>query len=256
MISNKKARQEFMEEWWDESFKEQIDQNAYNTAPVEALVRFTAQFLRARYENSEQIKQLKFLEVGCGAGANLIWLAEKGLQPNGIDISQKALDLCKYHFQKNQLEHRLGDLKRCSATSLPFEKDSFDGVLESCVFQHLNEIDRKKAHQEVVRVLKPGGAFIGHMLSQNHTTYQLNKGSIKETEPGTLVLKSEEAKNKINLEAIGLSHFFSKDEYNGLLKGCSLIDPCETTYELPLEEAARRGYKKYYQAMWIVYAIK
>ena len=174
MISNKKARQEFMEEWWDESFKEQIDQNAYNTAPVEALVRFTSHFLRARFENSEQINQLKFLEVGCGAGANLIWLAEKGIQPNGIDISQKALDLCKYHFQKNQLEHRLGDLKHCSATSLPFEKDSFDGVLESCVFQHLNEIDRKKAHQEAVRVLKPGGVFIGHMLSQNHTTYKLN----------------------------------------------------------------------------------
>ena len=62
--------------------------------------------------------------------------------------------------------------------------------------------------------------------------------------------------NKINLEAIGLSHFFSKDEYTGLLDGCSLIDPCETTYELPSEEAARRGYKNYCQAMWIVYAIK
>ena len=100
MISRKKTRQEFMEEWWDESFKEQIDQNAYNTAPVEALVRFTSHFLRARFESPEQIKQLKFLEIGCGSGANLIWLAEKGMQPNGIDISQKALDLCKYQFQK------------------------------------------------------------------------------------------------------------------------------------------------------------
>jgi hypothetical protein len=36
VISRKKTRQEFMEEWWDESFKEQIEQNAYTTAPVEA----------------------------------------------------------------------------------------------------------------------------------------------------------------------------------------------------------------------------
>ena len=122
MISRIKTRQEFMEERWDESFKEQIDQNAYNTAPVEALVRFTSHFLRARFESPEQIKQLKFLEIGCGSGANLIWLAEKGMQPNGIDISQKALDLCKYQFQKKHLEYRLGDLKHCSATSLPFEK--------------------------------------------------------------------------------------------------------------------------------------
>ena len=101
MISRKKTRQEFMEEWWDDSFKEQIDQNAYNTAPVEALVRFTSHFLLALFESPEQIKQLKVLEIGCGSGANLIWLAEKGIQPNGIDISQKALDLCKDQFQKN-----------------------------------------------------------------------------------------------------------------------------------------------------------
>jgi hypothetical protein len=41
-----------------------------------------------------------------------------------------------------------------------------------------------------------------------------------------------------------------------LLKGCSVIDPCETTYELPREEAQRRGYDHYRQAMWIVYAVK
>jgi hypothetical protein len=35
-----------------------------------------------------------------------------------------------------------------------------------------------------------------------------------------------------------------------------VIDPCETTYELPREEAQRRGYDYYRQAMWVVYAVK
>ena len=241
---------------WDESFREQINQGSYNTAPVESIVRSVSHFLRARFKASEHFKHLKFLEVGCGAGANLIWLAEKGIEPSGVDISKTALSLCRKSFEKKSLYNRLGDLKHSSATALPFDKGTFDGVIESCVFQHLNQVDRIKAHKEVVRVMKPGGVFIGHMLSVNHSTYKTNKGYFEEIEPGTLVLESKIASSKINLESIGLSHFFSKNEYHTLLEGCSIIDPCEITYELPSEEAARRGYKNYCQAMWNVYAVK
>jgi ubiquinone/menaquinone biosynthesis C-methylase UbiE len=241
---------------WDESFKEQIAQDAYNTAPVESMVRSVSHFLRARFKSSEQFKHLKFLEVGCGAGANLIWLAEKGIEPSGVDISKTALSLCRKRFEKKFLENQLGDLKHSSATALPFDTATFDGVIESCVFQHLNQSDRIKAHKEVVRIMKRGGIFIGHMLSINHSTYKTNKGYFEEIEPGTLVLASKTASSKINLESIGLSHFFSKSEYDTLLEGCSSIEPCEITYELPSEEAARRGYKRYCQAMWNVYAIK
>ena len=55
---------------------------------------------------------------------------------------------------------------------------------------------------------------------------------------------------------IGLTHFFTKSEYKKLLKGCSIINPCESVYELPKVEANRRGYDHYKHAMWIVYAVK
>jgi SAM-dependent methyltransferase len=256
MASEMTSRDQAMQDLWDESFRDQVAMGAYNTAPVEALVRFVSHYLRARHPDPESHRNLRFLEVGSGAGPNLVWLAEKGIEVNGVDISPSALEICRRVFKARGLGDRLGALEHASATALPFADNSLDGVLESCVFQHLNKQDREQAHAEVVRVLKPGGVFVGHMISRAHTTYQAKEGQENPEDPGTLFLETEASKGKVHLESIGLAHFFAKEEYTDLLAGCSVIDPCETTYELPREEAERRGYEHYRQAMWIVYAVK
>ena len=56
---------------WEESFEEQIARQAYNTAPVEALARTISYHLRDRY-TPDQIRALHYLEMGCGAGSNLL----------------------------------------------------------------------------------------------------------------------------------------------------------------------------------------
>jgi SAM-dependent methyltransferase len=256
MAEQMTARDRAMQDLWDESFRDQVASSAYNTAPVEGLVRFVSHYLRARYPDTDTHRNLRFLEVGSGAGPNLVWLAEKGIEANGVDISPSAVDLCRQVFEMRGISNRLGRLEHASATALPFEDDSLDGVLESCVFQHLNKEDREKAHAEVVRVLKPGGVFVGHMISDQHTTYLAKKHQENPEDPGTLNLETDASPGKVHLESIGLAHFFAREEYQTLLKGCSVIDPCETTYELPREEAQRRGYDYYRQAMWVVYAVK
>ena len=256
MAQQMTARDQAMQDLWDESFRDQIASGAYNTAPVEALVRFVSHYLRDRHPDAASHRNLRFLEVGSGAGPNLVWLAEKGIEANGVDISPSAVDLCHKVFQARGISDRMGRVEHGSATALPFEDNSLDGVLESCVFQHLNKQDRETAHAEVVRVLKPGGVFVGHMISNQHTTYLAKKHQENPEDPGTLDLETDASPGKVHLESIGLAHFFAKEEYADLLKGCSVIDPCETTYELPREEAQRRGYEHYRQAMWIVYAVK
>ena len=251
-----RTKDQVMQDLWDESFRDQAAAGAYNTAPVEAIVRFISHYLRAHHPDPSGRRNLRFLEVGSGAGPNLLWVAEKGIEVNGVDISPSALEICRQIFEKRGLTNNLGNLEHGSATALPFEDGSLNGVLESCVFQHLARQDREQAFREVVRVLKPGGVFIGHMIARGHSTYQANQGMDLDGDPGTLILDNEEANGKVQLESIGLAHFFAKEEYAGLLEGCSVIDPCETTYELPKEEARRRGYDYYRQAMWIVYALK
>jgi len=245
-----------MERLWNTSFAHQIKQGAYNTAPVEAIVRSVAHHFRAKEFTKEDCRKLKFLEVGCGAGANLGWLAEQGVRISGIDISQEALSLCRKVLKHKGLGKSIDTLTHGSASDIACPDEHFDGIIESCVFQHLPGKLRIKAFSEVVRLLKPGGLFIGHMLNRKHTTYKKQVHKMKQNEPGTLLLNQENTKEKISLENIGLTHFFTKSEYKKLLKGCSIINPCESVYELPKVEASRRGYDHYQHAMWIVYAVK
>ena len=94
---------------WEESFDEQIARQAYNTAPVEALVRNISYYLRDRGAR-EPVEGLHFLEMGCGAGPNLVWLAEKGMQVSGVDIARNALELARASLTRGGHAARIGSL--------------------------------------------------------------------------------------------------------------------------------------------------
>ena len=185
----------------------------------------------------------------------MLWLAEKGIKASGIDISPNALALARETFARRQLGDRLGELCEGSVTDLPFVDESLDGAVEACVFQHLDRENRQRAFAEVGRVLKPGGVFVGYMLSDNHSIYLQQKERQDPTDPGTVSL-SADGGSKFHLGNIGLSHFFDRSEFATLLAGWSSVDPCENGYDIPQEEATRRGYERYHQGMWTVYAVK
>ncbi len=131
-------KEKTVKEAWNESFDESISKQAYNTSPVEAIVRNAAYYFRDRFEDGD-LSSLKFLEMGCGAGPNLIWLAKRGVNVSGVDISTTALDLCRSNFSQSGLSNKLVDLKESSVCDVPFEDESFDGIFEACVFQHLKK---------------------------------------------------------------------------------------------------------------------
>ena len=240
---------ETMRRVWEDSFAEQVERGAYNTAPVEALVRSVSYYLRDRVPD-ERLGDLHFLEMGCGAGPNLAWLAQKGITVSGIDIAPTALDLARETIPRE----RIGSLIEGTVSDVPLEDGSVDGVIESCGFQHLPRAEREAAFAEVRRLLKPGGVFVGHMLEQGHTVFRKRGDEQLAEDPGSLML--EEGKSRFYLTNIGLSHFFTKEEIHALLDGFALVEPCLSTYELPASEAQKRGYERYLQSMLIVYAIK
>jgi SAM-dependent methyltransferase len=237
---------------WEESFDEQIARGAYNTAPVEALIRNVAYWLRDN--PADGAKPYHFVEMGCGAGPTLVWLAQKGIRVSGVDIAVNALELARKNLARSGYADRIGEIVESSVTATPFAAGSFDGVIESCVFQHLSRADRAAAFAEVARLLRPGGLFVGHVLADAHTTYQKLRDRELPDDPGSLHLA--DGSSKIHLTNIGLAHFFRADEFRELLPGFSVVDPCLTTYYLPKSEAKKRGYDEYLQAMWTVVAVK
>ncbi|MFH1090840.1 MAG: class I SAM-dependent methyltransferase, partial [Pseudomonadota bacterium] len=152
---------DIMKENWERSFDEQIRIGAYNTAPVETIARHVSYYLR-EIRPAGDYAGLHFLEMGCGGGANLIWLAGRGIRVSGADISPTALKLCRRNFGESGLVSMLADLVESSVDRLPFPDGAFEGIIEACVFQHLEKRLRPKAFAEVGRLLKPGGVFCGY----------------------------------------------------------------------------------------------
>lgn len=94
-------------------------------------------------------KKKKILDVGCGTGTMLNYLAQHG-QVEGIDNSKKAVAFCRQRGFKNTC---LGD-----AQKLPFSDNSFDLVTAFDTLEHIE--DDQIALKEFYRVLRPNGLIL------------------------------------------------------------------------------------------------
>jgi SAM-dependent methyltransferase len=97
----------------------------------------------------------RVLEVGCGAGTDLVRFARGGAIVSGVDIAPSAIELARANFAQQQLE---ADLRVADAEQLPFADDTFDLVYAHGVLQYTSNPSALAA--ECHRVLKPGGEAI------------------------------------------------------------------------------------------------
>ena len=95
------------------------------------------------------------LDLGCGAGKHLLYLAEQGFDPCGIDISREAIKTARSLFKEKKVyaDLRVGDIFK----KLPFKCNSFDAVISIRVLHHAKIKDIRKAISEIERILRPGG---------------------------------------------------------------------------------------------------
>lgn len=121
--------------------------------PSEDLVKF-GRFLIRRYGNAYLNKTLSVLDLGCGNGRNLIYLArEFGCRGVGFDISREAV------AQAGRLSHELPlsfDVRSVSEP-LPLPDRSQTLVLDMMTSHFLREGERAALRDEILRVLRPGG---------------------------------------------------------------------------------------------------
>ena len=101
----------------------------------------------------------KLLEVGCGTGvlSRLAKLAvgETGTV-EGIDLDPKMIANAKKKADKSSLSI---NFRIASVDELPYSEGSFDIVISSLMFHHLPIEVKKRALDEIYRVLKEGGKF-------------------------------------------------------------------------------------------------
>ena len=101
------------------------------------------------------------LEIGYGAGAVLLAMAESAKKLAGIDLDADPEIVSRFLSQRGAS----ADLHKGSVLEMPFESESFDLAFCFSVFEHLK--DYKLALKEVARVLKPGSSFLLGMPAVN-----------------------------------------------------------------------------------------
>ncbi len=91
------------------------------------------------------------LDIGCGAGAFLRLVADRGARPYGLDASETLVELAGKRVPEADL--RVGEME-----ALPYEDDTFDLVTGFNSFFFADDI--VAALREAGRVAKPGAAVV------------------------------------------------------------------------------------------------
>jgi len=108
------------------------------------------------YLHSVESRKTEILDLGCGNGRFLNFLEEKAtnFHYTGIDNSKNLIHIAAQKHPNNNF--LLGDF-----LEIPAPDEQFNAIVSIAAFHHLPTLElRKKALQEMLRVLKPGGIMI------------------------------------------------------------------------------------------------
>lgn len=187
---------------WDSKWEEVFRSRGWSRYPLEALVRFVA---RHYYQASDR-EAVSFLELGCGEGNNLWFLAREGFAASGIDGSPTAIQKAEERLSAEGLKAHLqvGDV--AELTEL-YTQMQFDAVLNVGCLQHNTLAAVKSILEQMRNLLKPGGRIFSTMIAAG----SYGDGLGEEIEPGTFTNITDGA-----LKDIGLCHFYTLEEIRAI----------------------------------------
>jgi SAM-dependent methyltransferase len=139
--------------------------------------------------DSGKVKPCKTIDLGCGAGNYAIYLASKGFDVTGIDISQAAIKIARENAKKKGTKWNflvadvLGDLDEV--------RETFDFAYDWELLHHIFPDKRKKYVQNVHKILNPGGKYLSVCFSEKDPQFG-GSGKYRETRLGTLLYFSSE----------------------------------------------------------------
>ena len=103
----------------------------------------------------DQYRGRRVLEVGCGAGTDLVRFARHGANVAGVDLAPSSIRLAVANFTFEKLPARLAV---ADGQALPFGDGLFDLVYAHGVVQYTT--DDRALVRECRRVLRPGGVAV------------------------------------------------------------------------------------------------
>jgi ubiquinone/menaquinone biosynthesis C-methylase UbiE len=136
------------------------------------------------------LKNKDLVEIGCGRGGGLAYIAKQFLPATalGIDLDKQAISFCKRHYKENGVSFMQGN-----AQKLDLEDNSCDIVIN--VESSHRYPDMTVFLKEVFRILRPGGNFL---FTDFRYDYEMEEMNNKLKLSGLKVIKEK----NINQEVI------------------------------------------------------
>lgn len=147
-----------MKEYWEERFS--------NEGAMWKFEPSDSAFMALQLFQSEKIN--KILIPGFGYGRNGKLFADNGFDVTGIEISQSAIDLARKAGISCNIHHG-------SVTSMPFDKQKFDGIFCYALIHLLSKRERMIFLQSCYNQLKAGGIMIFVVASKKTDMYGKGK---------------------------------------------------------------------------------
>jgi ubiquinone/menaquinone biosynthesis C-methylase UbiE len=176
---------------WDHKYKK----GHAEKYPWDSVVSFVF-----RHRSNKPARETSILEIGCGTGANLWFAAREGFQVSGIDGSKYAIEYAKKRFKAEKLK---GEFIVGNFLSLPYNRNSFDLIIDRAALACVGKSDIKKAIDDIHNILKPGGKFFFTPYSNKNAS--ANSGIKKEDD---LIVGISDG----GLQGVGQLVFFSLNE--------------------------------------------
>jgi len=174
----------------------------------------------------DQVPVGRALDLGMGEGRNALWLAARGFQVVGVDLSAEAVTRAKRRARERGLviEAHVADIRTFS-----IEPSSYSLILASAVLHFLLPAEVRDLARRIRAGLRPGGVVIASVftvddpgyeaLQERHTEY-LGEHTYYVPELG------------------GPMHYFAKGELRALFSDLEVLYYAEerqldTTHDLP-----------------------
>lgn len=153
-------------------------------------------------ENTHLLTGGRALDVACGRGQNAIWLAERGYEVLGVDISQNALDAAAAYASERALEERIR-FARVDLDDWEIPASAFDLI---CVFRYLD----RRLFSAIRAGLRPHGLLF---YATRHTgalrrnprankAFLLSPGELREAFEDLRLVHYEESQENAGLIAV------------------------------------------------------
>lgn len=149
---------------WDPVWDEVFRSRAWGQYPGEDVIRFVKRGFGAVSDRS----QVRLLEVGCGSGANLWFMAREGFCVHGVDGSPTAVALARERLDREcpQWSVRGGRIAAGDFVRLDYPDGHFDAVLDVVAVCYSSFAEAAQVYRELARVTRPAGRLLSRTFAR------------------------------------------------------------------------------------------